>query len=138
MDAMGLNGITDRIIGCAIEVHRRLGPGLLESSYEACMAYEMVQAGLTVDRQIDVPIRYKNVELACGYRIDLLVESVVIVELKAVDRLQPIHQAQLISYLRLSGKQIGLLMNFNERYLKHGVKRVINDVDMIGRNSGSL
>ncbi|MBU1192339.1 MAG: GxxExxY protein [Gammaproteobacteria bacterium] len=130
MDATELNSITDRIIRCGIEVHKQLGPGLLESSYEACMVYELGHAGLTVGRQLELPIRYKDIELTCGYRIDLLVEDAVIVELKAVEKLQPIHDAQLISYLRLSGKRLGLLMNFNERYLKNGIKRRIYNIDM--------
>ena len=130
MDAAELNGVTERIIGCAIEVHKQLGPGLLESSYEVCMAYELGCAGITVSRQVELPIRYKEIALACGYRIDLLVEDAVIVELKAVNKLQPIHDAQLISYLRLSGKRVGLLMNFNERYLRNGIKRRINNIDM--------
>lgn len=130
MDATALNSFTDRIIRCGIEVHKQLGPGLLESSYEACMVYELGHAGLSVSRQLELPIRYKDIELTCGYRIDLLVEDAVIVELKAVDKLQPIHDAQLISYLRLSGKRLGLLMNFNERYLKNGIKRRIHNIDM--------
>jgi len=130
MDATELNSITDRIIRCGIEVHKQLGPGLLESSYEACMVYELGHAGLTVGRQLELPIRYKDIELTCGYRIDLLVEDAVIVELKAVEKLQPSHDAQLISYLRLSGKRLGLLMNFNERYLKNGIKRRIYNIDM--------
>jgi GxxExxY protein len=137
MDAAQLNGITERIIGCAIEVHRELGPGLLESSYEACMFHELRCTGLTVSRQVELPIRYKEVALVCGYRIDLLVENAVIVELKAVDKLQPIHDAQLISYLRLSGKHVGLLMNFNERYLRNGIKRRINNIDMHNREPTS-
>lgn len=98
-----LNRITESIIGAAIEVHRALGPGLLESAYETCLAFELVERGLKVEQQKPLPVVYREVKLDCGYRLDLLVEEAVIVEVKAVDRLAPIHQAQLLSYLRLSG-----------------------------------
>ena len=115
--------ITGQIIGAAIAVHRALGPGLLESTYEACLAYELMQRGLRVEKQKELPVVYSGVHLDCGYRIDLLVESVVIVELKAVDTLAPIHEAQLLSYLKLSGCKIGLLINFNVEVLKDGIRR---------------
>ena len=122
-----LNHITDQVIGAAIEVHRALGPGLLESAYEACLAFELAQRGLKVELQKPLPVVYKEVHLDCGYRLDLLVENAVIVEIKAVESLAPIHQAQLLSYLRLSGCKVGLLINFNVRILKDGLRRLVND-----------
>jgi GxxExxY protein len=122
-----MNRITDIIISAAIAVHRELGPGLLESAYEACLVYELIQHGLSVERQKSVPVTYRGVKIDCGYRIDLLVEDKVVVELKAVERLEPIHEAQLLSYLKLSGYQIGLLINFNVRMLKQGIKRLVNN-----------
>ncbi len=122
-----LNKITDTIIGSAIAVHRELGPGLLESAYEACLAFELADRGLSVERQKGLPVIYRDVKLDCGYRIDLLVEEKVIVELKAVERVEPIHTAQLLSYLKLSGCKLGLLINFNVKVLKNGIRRLIND-----------
>ncbi|HTM86681.1 MAG TPA: GxxExxY protein [Terriglobales bacterium] len=122
-----LDQITRRIIGAAIEVHRALGPGLLESAYEACLAFELVEAGFNVERQKPLPVIYKKVQLDCGYRLDLLVEGRVVVEIKAVDEIAPIHRAQLLSYLRLLNKRVGLLINFHVRVLKDGVTRVVND-----------
>jgi GxxExxY protein len=121
-----LNWITESIIGAAIEVHRALGPGLLESAYETCLVFELVERGLQVEQQKPLPVIYREVKLDCGYRLDLLVEESVIVEVKAVDRLAPIHQAQLLSYLRLSGCKVGLLINFNVKVLKDGIRRVVN------------
>lgn len=121
-----LNQITEGIIGAAIEVHRDLGPGLLESAYETCLAFELVERGLKVEQQKPLPVVYREVKLDCGYRLDLLVEEAVIVEVKAVDRLAPIHKAQLLSYLRLSGCKVGLLINFNVKVLKDGIRRVVN------------
>ena len=122
-----LDRITDSIIGAAIEVHRALGPGLLESAYEACLAFELAQHGLVVEQQKPLPVVYREVKLDCGYRLDLLVEGRVIVEIKAVNRLAPIHQAQLLSYLKLSGCKVGLLINFNVEVVKDGIRRVVND-----------
>lgn len=122
------NKISQLIIGSAIEVHRTLGPGLLESTYEACLNFELEQKGLTVYRQVPLPVIYKNIELEIGYRLDLLVENKVIVELKAVSDVQPIHKAQLISYLKLSGCKLGLLINFNEEKLVDGVCRIVNNL----------
>jgi GxxExxY protein len=119
---------SNEIIGAAIAVHRALGPGLLESTYEACLVYELTQRGLRVERQKELPVRYQGVRLDCGYRIDLLVEDAIIVELKAVDKLEPIHEAQLLSYLKLSGIKIGLLINFNVEFLKQGIKRRVLDL----------
>ncbi|MEA3345194.1 MAG: GxxExxY protein [Chloroflexota bacterium] len=130
-----LNQITETIIGAAIDVHRALGPGLLESAYEACLIFELAQHGLRVERQKPLPVVYREVKLDCGYRLDILVEEAVIVEVKAVDHLAPIHRAQLLSYLRLSGCKVGLLINFNIKMLpvlalgpgKNGVRRVVNN-----------
>ncbi len=122
-----LDSITRRIIGAAIEVHRRLGPGLLESAYEACLAFELRQLGYKVEQQKPLPVVYKEVKLDCGYRLDLVVEESVVVEVKAVEQLAPIHQAQLLSYLRLSNKRVGLLINFHVRVLKQGLKRIVNE-----------
>jgi GxxExxY protein len=125
--AMELNRITETIIGAAIAVHRELGPGLLESTYEACLAYELVEQGLRIERQKALPVKYRGVHLDCGYRIDMLVENQIIVELKAVDRLEPIHEAQTLSYLKLSGLPVGLLLNFNVTQLRRGIRRLVND-----------
>jgi GxxExxY protein len=122
------NKISQLIIRSAIEVHRTLGPGLLESTYEACLIYELEQKGLTVYRQVPLPVIYKNIELEIGYRLDLLVENKVIIELKTVSEVQPIHKAQLISYLKLSGCKLGLLINFNEEKLVDGVCRIVNNL----------
>lgn len=122
-----LNEITEAIIAAAIAVHRELGPGLLESAYEACLAYELAQRGLAVERQKGLPVTYRGVNVDCGYRIDMLVEGSVVVELKAIEMLEPIHEAQLLSYLKLSGHRLGLLINFNVKMLKHGIRRMIND-----------
>jgi len=122
-----LDQITRRIIGAAIEVHKAVGPGLLESAYQACLAYEVRQRGLKVDEQVALPVVYKEVKLDCGYRMDLLVEDVVIVEVKAVEQLCPIHDAQLLSYLRIANKHVGLLINFHNRVLKDGLKRIVNE-----------
>ena len=123
---MEINEITGEIIDAAMKVHTTLGPGLLESAYQACLAYELRKRGLTVDVQLELPIEYDEVRLDVGYRIDLLVEGLVIVELKAVSEIQPIHEAQLLSYLKLSKKKIGLLINFHVLRLKDGIKRLAN------------
>lgn len=121
-----LNGITDGIIGAAIQVHRTLGPGLLESAYVACLAYELEKRGHKVELQKPVPLVYEQVKLECGYRMDLLVDSSVVVEVKSVDALAPIHEAQTLSYLRLSGRKLALLINFNVVLLKDGIRRLID------------
>lgn len=118
-----LNQISETIIGAAIEVHRALAPGLLEPACKASLAFELAQRGLNAQAQKPLPVVYKTVRLDCGYRLDLLVEDDVIVEIKAVDRLAPIHQAQLLSYLKLSGCKLGLLINFNGPVLKEGIRR---------------
>ncbi|WP_028834452.1 MULTISPECIES: GxxExxY protein [unclassified Pseudoalteromonas] len=112
--------LTHKVIGCAIEVHKHLGPGLLESSYESCLMYELNQSGLLAIAQAELPIKYKNVSIDTGYRLDIL----LIVELKAVDKLRPIHSAQLMTYLKLTGIRTGLLVNFNEVKLVDGIKRI--------------
>ena len=118
--------LTHDIIGAAIAVHRALGPGLLESAYEACLAYELTERGLKVEQQKPLPVVYREVRVDCGYRLDLLVERSVIVELKSVDQLAPIHDAQLLSYLRLAHLQVGLLINFNEKVLTDGIRRRVH------------
>lgn len=122
-----LNQITEIILGSAINVYKELGPGLLESAYEACLVFELISKNLKVEKQKSLPINYKGVQLDCGYRIDLLVENKVIVEIKAVEKLEPIHEAQLLSYFKLSGIEIGLLINFNVKILKNGVRRLVNN-----------
>ena len=122
-----LNKITEAIIGAAIEVHRNLGPGLLESAYRECLRYELLQREYEVLQEVPLPLIYKGVKLDCGYRLDILVNDAVIVEIKSVESLAPIHEAQLLSYLKISGGKIGLLLNFNVKMLKHGgIKRLAN------------
>ena len=123
---MELNEVTAAVIGAAIEVHRELGPGLLESAYETCLAYELYSRGLAVERQSPLPVQYKGVRLDCGYRIDLLVVCRVVVELKTVERLAPVHHSQLLTYLRLAKLQVGLLLNFHEPTMRAGIRRVVN------------
>lgn len=120
---METNIITEKIIGCAIEVHRALGPGLLESAYEECLSFEMQKAGLFIERQKAVPVVYKDIKLDCGYRIDILVENAIVVELKTVDAFNPVHEAQILTYMKFSNKSTGLLINFNVTLLKNGIKR---------------
>ena len=118
-----LNVFSGKIIAAAIEVHRHLGPGLLESAYEECLNYELVKDGLMIRRQEPVPILYKEVKLEYGYRIDILVENIIVVELKAVDALLPVHEAQILTYMKFSQKKLGLLINFNVTLLKNGLRR---------------
>lgn len=132
-----LDLITRRIIGAAIEVHRRLGPGLLESAYEACLAYELRNLGFKVEQQKPLPIQYKDVRLDCGYRLDIVVDDSVVVEIKSVEHLAPIHDAQLLSYLRLSRQKVGLLINFNVRILKNGLRRIVNEFPDSAISAGS-
>jgi len=117
--------LTDRVIGLAIGVHRELGPGLLESAYQECLCYELEQSGIVFGRQVPLAIVYKGTRLDCGYRLDIVVQRQLIIEIKSVDRLLPIHDAQLLTYLRLSGYKIGLLMNFNTVLLKEGIRRFV-------------
>lgn len=119
--------LTDRIIGSAIKIHRRLGPGLLESAYESCLAYELETQGLRVVRQKAVPLVYEQVKMDCGFRADLLVENRVVVELKCKDQIHPVDEAQLLSHLRLLDLQVGLLINFHVAQLRDGIRRMVNN-----------
>jgi GxxExxY protein len=121
-----MDRLSDLIIGAAIEVHRQTGPGLLEAVYEECLCYELSRLNLRFRRQVELPVGYKGIKLDCGFRMDILVEDAIVLELKTVDQLLPIHAAQLLTYLKLSGKQVGLLLNFNEPILKKGIKRLVN------------
>ena len=123
-----INSITEKVIGCAIEVHRAIGPGLLESAYEECLCYELSQCGLNFERQVPLPVVYKAVKLDCGYVLDIIVEDLVILEIKAVERIMPIHEAQLLSYLRMLDKRVGLTLNFHLSIMKNGVKRIVNNL----------
>jgi GxxExxY protein len=123
---MEINALTGEVIRAAIEVHKALGPGLLESTYEECLCHELKLRGLPFKRQKEIPIEYKGIKLDCGYRIDLLVADKVIIEIKACEELQRIHQAQLLTYLKLTGIKVGLLINFNVPVLKDGIKRMSN------------
>ena len=117
--------LTEKIIGFAIEVHRQLGPGLLESAYEECLCYELKQNGIQLQRQVALPVVYKAVRLDCGYRMDIVVDGQVIIELKTVERLLPVHEAQMLTYMKLSGIRTGLLLNFNSAVLKDGIRRLM-------------
>ena len=122
-----LDLLTEKVIGFGIDVHRALGPGLLESAYEECICYELAQAGFKFTRQTHLPIAYKKVRLDCGYRMDVVIENSVILEVKTVEKLIGIHEAQLLSYLKMSGLRVGLLMNFHVPVLKSGLKRIVNN-----------
>ncbi len=119
------DSLTELVIGLAIEVHRALGPGLLESAYQECLCYELKANGIAFGRQVALPVVYKSVKLNCGYRMDLVVDDRLVVELKTVEKILPIHEAQLLTYLRLSGVRTGLLLNFNTSVLKDGIKRMV-------------
>lgn len=120
------NQISSKVIGAAIEVHKQLGPGLLESAYEYCLAHELESLGFTVERQVALPIIYKGIKLDAGYRIDLLINQKLIIEIKSIEALAPIHTAQLLTYLKLKDLKLGLLINFNSVVVKGGIKRIIN------------
>jgi len=122
---MELNDLSYKILGCVYKVHSELGPGLLESTYEVCLVHELLKAGLTVERQKFLPVVYDNIKLDAGYRIDLLVNGLVILELKSVEALAPIHKAQVMTYLKLSGLKLALLLNFNVIQMKTGIKRIV-------------
>ena len=122
---MKFDELSNKVIGCAIEVHRELGPGLLESTYEQCLAYELTEAKIPFTLQVELPVQYKGIMLACGYRIDLLADDHLIVELKSVDQLLKIHEAQLLTYMKLAGVGVGLLINFNVDMLRRGVRRFV-------------
>ena len=117
--------LTDRVIGLAIEVHRQLGPGLLESAYETCLCHQLSEAGLNFERQKPIGIHYKGVDLDCGFRSDLIVEDNLLIELKAVEKILPVHEAQLLTYMKLSKISTGLILNFNTEVLKNGIKRMV-------------
>jgi GxxExxY protein len=123
---MDINKLTGEVIGAAIEVHKALGPGLLESAYEECLCRELFLRKMSLKRQEPLPIEYKGVKLDCGYRLDIVVADQLIVELKACESLQPVHEAQLLTYLKLTGIKVGLLINFNVPVLKDGIKRLVN------------
>jgi GxxExxY protein len=125
-----LNRITQSVIGAAIEVHRELGPGLLESAYEECLCHELWGSGVAYARQRELPVEYKGLKLDCGYRVDLIVAERVVVEIKAVEGLLPIHEAQLLTYLRLGRWPVGLLINFNVAVLKKGIRRLVWGTDL--------
>lgn len=120
-----INKITEKIIGCAYEVHSHLGPGLLESAYERCLSYELEKSGISFVTQYPVTVNYKNIELNYGYRIDILVANSVIIEIKSADSILPVHEAQILTYMKFAGKKIGLIINFNVKSLKNGIKRFI-------------
>jgi GxxExxY protein len=120
--------LSNEIIGAAIEVHRNLGPGLLESAYEECLCYELAHRGIKYERQKLLPVAYKGTKLDCGYRLDVVVNDLVVLELKAVDQIQPIHSAQLLTYLKLSNLKLGILINFNVTVLKNDVKGIVNEL----------
>ncbi|PWL32324.1 GxxExxY protein [uncultured Roseivirga sp.] len=122
------NEISYKIIGTAIDLHRNVGPGLLESAYENALAYDLRESGLEVKQQLPLPFHYKEVKLDVGYRVDLLIENKVIVEVKSVETLAPVHYAQLLTYLKLSDKKLGLLINFNSKILKNEIHRVVNNL----------
>lgn len=121
-----VNRLTERVIGLCIEVHKHLGPGLLESAYQTCLAFELEEAGLSFEKEVHLPIRYKGRTLEANYRMDFVVEDRLVLEIKAVETLLPIHEAQILTYLRLSGHSVGLLINFNTNLLKQGIKRLVH------------
>ncbi len=125
---MDINKLSSNIIGAAIEVHKVLGPGLLESAYEKCMCYEMGLRGLSFENQKPLPIIYKGESLDCGYRLDMIVENAIILELKSCEKIEPIHKAQLLTYLKLSGLNLGLLLNFNVPVMRDGIVRIVNEL----------
>ena len=127
-DYLKINDTSGVIVDAAFKVHSLLGPGLLESAYEACLKHELLKRGLKVASQILLPVEYDGVAIDAGYRIDLLVEDTVVIELKAVEKIVPIHEAQLLTYLKLSGKKLGLLLNFNVLHMKDGIKRIVNNL----------
>jgi GxxExxY protein len=122
---MEFDDLSNQVLGCAIEVHRELGPGLLESTYEQCLAYELIQARIPFKIQQPIPVAYKQIKLDCGYRVDLFVDDRLIVELKSVEQLLKIHEAQVLTYMKLTNVRIGLLINFNVQMLKKGIKRFV-------------
>jgi len=126
---MDINKLSSKIIGAAIEVHKTLGPGLLESIYEECLCHELSLIDLGFERQKPLPVMYKNKKLDCGYRLDIVVEDEIILELKSCDKIEPIHKAQLLTYLKLSGLHLGLILNFNVSLMRDGIVRIVNELD---------
>ena len=124
---MDINKLSNIIIGAAIEVHKTLGPGLLDSAYEQCLCYELSLRGISFERQKDLPVVYKQVKLDCGYRLDIVVEETIILELKSCEKIEPIHKAQLLTYLKLPGISLGLILNFNVPTMREGLVRVVNE-----------
>ncbi len=135
---MKINELTDCVIGACIEIHKALGPGLLESAYEECLCHELRLAGIGFERQRPLPVSYKGVKLDCGYRLDLVVENRLLVELKSVEALAPIHEAQVLTYLKLSGLTVGLLINFNVPVLRRGIKRIVNHFDEASESGSGI
>ena len=125
---MDINKLSSKIIGAAIEVHKALGPGLLESAYEECLCHELSFGGLSLERQKPLALSYKGITLDCGYRLDLVVENAIILELKSCDKIDPIHKAQLLTYLKLSGLNLGLILNFNVSIMRDGIVRIVNEL----------
>lgn len=125
---MNENEVSNRVIGIAIDVHRSLGPGLLESAYKECLYYKLTQTGFKVEKEKPIPLIYEHVKLECGYRIDILVENKVVIEIKSVEALNDVHTAQILTYMKLGGYKLGLLINFNVFLLKDGIKRVVNSL----------
>ena len=126
---MDINKLSSKIIGAAIEVHKTLGPGLLESAYEQCLCHELNLLGLSFESQKPLPVEYKGKRLDCGYRLDVVVENAIILELKSCERIEPIHKAQLLTYLKLSGLHLGLILNFNVPLMRDGILRIVNELD---------
>jgi GxxExxY protein len=126
---MNINELSSRIIGAAIEVHKALGPGLLESAYEECICHELSIGGLSLERQKPLAVRYKGINLDCSYRLDVVVEDAIILELKSCEKIEPIHKAQLLTYLKLSGFKLGLLLNFNVTLMREGIVRIVNELE---------
>jgi GxxExxY protein len=126
---ININNLSSRIIGAAIEVHKALGPGLLESTYEECISHELSIGGLSLEKQKPLPVQYKGINLDCSYRLDVVVENAIILELKSCEKIEPIHKAQLLTYLKLSGFKLGLLLNFNVILMREGIVRIVNELE---------
>jgi GxxExxY protein len=125
MDKFLYKELTETIIGLSIDVHKELGPGLLENTYKQCLAYELEKSNINFQLEVNCPIIYKGVQISCGFRIDLLIENKIVIELKSVEKIIPLHEAQLLTYLKLTNKELGLIINFNEVYLKDGIRRLV-------------
>jgi GxxExxY protein len=126
---MDINKLSSRIIGAAIEVHKTLGPGLLESAYEECLCHDLSLGGFSLERQKPLAVQYKGINMDCGYRLDVVVENAIIFELKSCENIEPIHKAQLLTYLKLSGLKLGLLLNFNVALMREGIVRIVNELE---------